>query len=43
MDNLSSATKAQRGINWDHQLRHYVIAMDMSIEWPHVLCLNEKI
>lgn len=43
MANLSPATRAQRGINRDHQLRHYVIAMDMSIECPQVLYLNEKL
>ncbi|KAK2540378.1 hypothetical protein Q9233_001250 [Columba guinea] len=34
MDNLSPAIGAQREINQDHQLRHYVIAMDMSVECP---------
>lgn len=37
IDNLSPSTRAQRGINQDHQLRHYVIAMDMSTECPQVL------
>lgn len=42
IDNLPPATRAQRGINQDHQLRHYVTAMDISIECPQVLYLNEK-
>jgi len=43
MDNFSPAIRAQRQINQDHRLRYYVIAMDMSIECPQVLYLNEKL